>query len=615
MNTRAGYVIESAGYINSKRKFLNGAYIAVLFLTVQIISLLTPPFQSPDEYAHVYRAHLFSRGDVFLGEYEIGSATGGEVDSGLVSYMSSFLELSYAGGFDNRLNESILRASKKVHWSGQDVVVSLANTATYFPLAYAPQALALFIGEHSGFSVNTSYYLARQAAIFTAIGLLWAAMSISPVPLAVLALFSMPMVLMQIASASLDGVAFGLTGFVAAIFWRMLGPGFKYQKTFFWILILSVFSLVTTRVNLIPLVALPLFIYLRNRSFYIIAGFSILTLSCAGWVAFTVKTVKGVTPAYFAPNLIYELTHPIYTIVTLADQVFSSMFVYHMTRMFLGVAGWHYSLLTPFQYGAVLLFVIGLVASEPKLRKLRGMSLRSCGILLLALASCAMIFMIFLATNPLEAPSLSGLQGRYFIPPFILIFFVLSIHHDDEKTWLCGRVVALYILLLLSGVFTSSVILERFWLGHDYSNRILFSSVEESGKSIPLTSGHTFSQYFDSQGKSASKLTLMLDSPVAQDSMELRISLFDSKGVLIYAADKEIKHINGRQWVDIPLDYFSYVLIKGERYRIDLQTLTGKAGAVRIFLAAPTIDSAGSSALMDGNPLDHSFNFKLEFLK
>src|SRR6185295_8305915 len=51
------------------------ALLAGLFLIVRLFGELTPPFQSPDEFNHIKRAYLLSKGVIAVGSR--GTQTGG----------------------------------------------------------------------------------------------------------------------------------------------------------------------------------------------------------------------------------------------------------------------------------------------------------------------------------------------------------------------------------------------------------------------------------------------------------------------------------------------------------------------------------------------------------
>ena len=70
----------------SKRQINIG--LLLFFFFVLGISFFIPQLQSPDEEAHLNRAYLLSKGEVFLGAAD--GVTGGKVDSGFLKYINSF---------------------------------------------------------------------------------------------------------------------------------------------------------------------------------------------------------------------------------------------------------------------------------------------------------------------------------------------------------------------------------------------------------------------------------------------------------------------------------------------------------------------------------------------
>ena len=117
-----------------------------LFLIVQFLTCLIPPLQSPDEAYHLERAYLLSKGQIFLGSQR--GLTGGDIDTGFIAYKSSFLEL--LPDYDHKVTGATIRSAKRIVWSGKTQFVAIFNTSAYFPLPYAPQALAISLGEHVG---------------------------------------------------------------------------------------------------------------------------------------------------------------------------------------------------------------------------------------------------------------------------------------------------------------------------------------------------------------------------------------------------------------------------------------------------------------------------------
>lgn len=94
----------------------------------------------------------------------------------------------------------------------------LPNTTANFPLPYVPQAVAFLIGRVGHLSAHHAYNLARLCSLAAPLGLLWYAFMLYPTPPIVMALFVLPMSLLQLGSASLDAVTFSTAALLAALF-------------------------------------------------------------------------------------------------------------------------------------------------------------------------------------------------------------------------------------------------------------------------------------------------------------------------------------------------------------------------------------------------------------
>ena len=186
---------------------------AVLLLTVQVFSNLIPPLQSPDEPAHLERAYLLSKGEIILRAPS--GVTGGEIDTGLLTYIESFARLPTQ--YDQKVHAAEISRTRNIHWSGSRRFQELVNTAVYFPLPYIPQAIALALGRWTGLTVDASYKMARWLSLLSSVSLLWGALYIYRTPPIVAALFCIPMSLFQMGSASLDAVTFGTCALASSL--------------------------------------------------------------------------------------------------------------------------------------------------------------------------------------------------------------------------------------------------------------------------------------------------------------------------------------------------------------------------------------------------------------
>ena len=207
-------------------------FIVSLFILARIVGSLTPPFQSLDEFNHIKRAYLLSHGVVTLGG-RAGRA-GADIDEGLLGYMDCFEQFPY--DYAAKVNRPIMRACREIHYTGTRKFNELTDTVMYFPVLYAPQAVALFLGERLNLSVSYSYDLARLFSLCATLTLLLWALMIYPMPPAALALFLMPMCLFQLSSASLDGMMLSTTALAASLFLRGCRRETPFSTPLHWVL-------------------------------------------------------------------------------------------------------------------------------------------------------------------------------------------------------------------------------------------------------------------------------------------------------------------------------------------------------------------------------------------
>ena len=115
----------------NKKKFAYSIWL-ILFLSTILIASIQPPFQTPDEFNHLKRSYLLSEGKVSFDTKDL--KTGGNIDSGLLSFMNLYQDIPYHYEIKNEKN--LLKKSSKIFWSNQNEFSPFPNTAIYFPLIY-----------------------------------------------------------------------------------------------------------------------------------------------------------------------------------------------------------------------------------------------------------------------------------------------------------------------------------------------------------------------------------------------------------------------------------------------------------------------------------------------
>lgn len=417
-------------------------FIVGLFVLAELFSIVTPPFQSPDEFSHVKRAYLLGKGIVLVNERRL--ETGGLIDEGLLYYMSCFSQLPF--DYTKKGGRQISPDCQSVGFARSERFSGLPNTALYFPLPYLPQALALISGEHLGWRLATTYYLARFLALVTTLGILWWAFFIYPAPPVSMALLILPMSVFQLASASLDAVTFALSALVAALFLRGMNKDRAFNTSMHAALALVILLLATSRIVYVSLVLLLFTISWRRRSWpFAISGLVVVVLSLS-WFGYVLKNVHELDAHVWGGSGLSSTAIAMFYLRspgslaavfwrTLSD---SNLLLWHW-RSFVGILGW---LDTPLDSGVYLLvgmLLLSIATISVIWGKPFGDRLSSTTLAVTSLVSLFLVFFLALVGWTAHPANTIYVQGRYFYPPGILLAYAMA-----PRVGTSGRKLSLY---------------------------------------------------------------------------------------------------------------------------------------------------------------------------
>lgn len=402
--------------------------MAVLLLTMGcvLLSIVTPPLQSPDEHDHLERAYLLGKG-VFVLESVKGVGSGGYIDSGLLDYCRRYNPL-----VQQTLSAEQVTAAKTIKWSGQRVYDMAPGTGYYFPAIYLPQALGLVIGEHFDLTVHDSYLLARAFALGAVAVILLVAFRLhAPNPL-VLALISMPMTLFQASAATLDGISMAVAVFSISAFLRILAQKEEASRSLVWALALAIIVLASSRAHALPFLAFVAMVgFYSKRRVETFLVFALATVLVVGWTVFALHTTVDlrVTNNESSQNIItFYLRNPeqFFAVVyrTLADAKTRMDYLESFVGA-LGVSGEARFSARVYDYFIVMLLVFGAlsITFRPLGQQLPPRLL----LILVSIASTLLVFFALLVTwSPHPATSIAGIQGRYFLLPALALAYAIS---------------------------------------------------------------------------------------------------------------------------------------------------------------------------------------------
>lgn len=411
--------------------------LCLAFLLACAMARLIPAFQSPDEVVHLFRADMIGNGQLMLEKPapQAPGYSGGYADQHLVYFAKWMARI--AGANKEGLSPAWLMEQASQHgWANGREFVDVAGTAYYIPLIYLPHAIGLAVSRHMDWSMRASYDFTRAMVTFTVLALLAWAWHLLPPNLLVRALVLMPMSVFQILSPTIDGLCVAITlvlgGLAIAEYQAQdRGGAAPPNRWRFSLIVLLTFVLVTSRTNLLPLLAIPLLLLCQRFSWPRLAGFVLLCAVSLGWTLFVLlTTVDGrLVRSHSTLQLVrIYLEDPLYFLGLVGSTLAHPDKGPFLAYSFIGILGWLDTFIPkPAMRGiwAVLAMLALLVTVYAQREERQYTLLRA------VLAGCAIIstllafFAIAVTWNDHPVPVISGVQGRYFIMPALL--FALAI--------------------------------------------------------------------------------------------------------------------------------------------------------------------------------------------
>lgn len=438
--------------------------------------VLVPPFQSPDEFNHFYRAWQISDGQL-LG-IRTPHRLGGWLPQSVWDVAQPFRLLPFH--FEEKISVDTIWEVLQLplrDTTSAPVFVDFSNTAIYAPTAYIPSIIAIWLGKLLVWNPLAIMYFARFATLCFYIGFVYAAIGLMPKQKWLLVWIALlPSALFINSSISADVSTNALSFLILSMFLKWTEPRDKSIPTVHVILLLLATLLVSiNKIAYMPLCAL---VWLVPKSHFGILSkthwaliFLVLNtlivlywawLVQPYWLSFdqydpafrlTQQINEGVNPN---KQLVYILQHPFDYLCTMSYSLWKTF--PHTIIHYIGKFGWeknYFPLWLILPLGCCILLQAcahGFLYRQKIFLVLIGLSM--------VVLTTTIMYMIW---DKVGDVFVSNLAGKYFIPIYPLFLLAmphllrLDIHKEKLRPWFIG-------IWLISLLYGGVAVVERYYL-------------------------------------------------------------------------------------------------------------------------------------------------------
>lgn len=455
-------------------------YLVTALPTVLFLTVLTPPFQSPDEPNHFQRAVSILNGRIVAQRGAMRGQAGAVIPRSVSRVSGAFMDLS--GHPEVKYTTERMRDVSAIHWDRADKGYSdFSNTTIYPPFFYVPTVAALSVSRSLDWTVLNSYRLARSVNGIVAVLLATAAIGVAGHGRSVLfAVLSLPMALHLFASVSQDALLIAGVGLAVALCSRAAArPG---ERTWPALLVAALLfgAAMAARppyAALVVALAVPRTSNGGSRLRSLVHRHWPVALALAiglGWIAL------GAAPAQvpmrindgvsIADQLSAVVRHPGLFPSALGNTLRRN-FVDHFAQA-IGVLGWSDGPLSDAHraVGGAALVVGALLCSGLRERcpaRLWG-GMVAVG---MVLAFVGLHGALYLSWTPVGADQIDGFQGRYILPILALAAVALpatTARRSDKADARPGRLhvlgwAALFVLTAASDLWLPFAVFDRYY--------------------------------------------------------------------------------------------------------------------------------------------------------
>lgn len=446
----------------------HGLFTFIALIFGGIFLLVIPPFQTPDEAAHFLRAYQVSNGD-FVPSQKDG-VTGSYLPKSLQKtewVVDGGTPLQTQPNVKYRLGNTKAALVNVPLNESDKGFVDTTVTASYSPLGYIPQVIAILFGRLFALPPIIILYLAKIAVLLAWIGFVFVAIKLFPFKKwAVVGIALLPMFVAQSVSMGVDVMAIGAGLVFTAAALNVIARRQSVTRRIFVILLVSGVVMVLSKQVMAVLLPVVFALKFNAPSRHAIKGWAmklsiIITpiVLLFAWSALLPQVGQSVTQIQNQQDTTGQIKGVVEDPLGFVRVVFNTFFIpgapgNGVVQSLMGNFGW---LDTPLALvfvivGYVALFGFWLVNYE-KMDKVsiskRTRFLFLAITILYFFAVCGAMYVLF---SPLGSSLIVGIQGRYLFPCLFLLLpvFYSGLILMKERHFVRATVIVTVFLLLVS---------------------------------------------------------------------------------------------------------------------------------------------------------------------
>ena len=425
-------------YKKSDKFSLQKLYLYIAIPISLLYLLCIPINETPDELAHIYRSYDVSYGNIIskkdsnnLGGGYLGTTVG---DVG--EELGSIFDIKYK----NVLNAIKIKNSTKKTW------YEFSTSCVYSFVGYIPQAFGIIVGRILNLSPTIQIYLARLFNLIVWLSIIYYCIKLSVNFKYIIIFISlMPMCIQTSISCSLDvltiSMSFLFCVLVENYIYKYSNKKEHFSKKDFYTILLCSLIISLLKIVYFPIIFLTLLIPnsafdSKKEKFKTLAIIYVLSLLLNfAWLYISFGFIGVTNPGVDATEQVkFVLSHPFNYMYIMFNQITSDFDTYLMTSVGSNLEWLNIAVNKMYIYIYIFTLIVISILNYNKKVKINSKYIVLVNLFIFIVIIGLIFTSLYVQWNPLMNNNISGVQGRYFIPLFLIGSFLLSSINVGNKS-------------------------------------------------------------------------------------------------------------------------------------------------------------------------------------